>query len=201
MSTIDETIDFVIASDIVHDFSSSKQKKIKTSSSSVCIEVCSSTNGLDQSFDIVPITNTLSCSHENGCSCQSLVKENKNIRGPSNRNYTTKMLNKAKSQFSLFYDLFKYYGKTGEEKILFQKRKKERFEFLELNWQSYSDEHTYHKTIKTIMDVMNTNCPYCFESRFLKASEGAPVQFLTSDCGHSFCVPCFRMEKRVKFLI
>ena len=201
MSTIDETIDYVIASDIVHDFSSSKQKKIKTSSSSVCIEVCSSTNGLDQSFDIVPITNTLSCSHENGCSCQSLVKENKNIRGPSNRDYTTKMLNKAKSQFSLFYDLFKHYGKTGEEKILFQKRKKERFEFLELNWLSYSDEHTYHKTIKTIMDVMNTNCPYCFESRFLKAGEGAPVQFLTSDCGHSFCVPCFRMEKRVKFLI
>ena len=109
------------------------------------------------------------------------------------------MLNKAKSQFSLFYDLFKYYGKTGEEKILFQKRKKERFEFLELNWQSYSDEHTYHKTIKTIMDVMNTNCPYCFESRFLKASEGAPVQFSLLIVDIHFVYLVFEWKKGLNF--
>ena len=201
MNTIDETIDFVIESNIIHEFPSTKNKKNKTSSSvRLRDESPSNTDSLDEHSSFKSIANTLTCDHESTCSCLTFVRENKNTRGPSNRNYNQKMINKSKSKFAEFFNLFCHYGKTGNEKIIFQSLKKERYDFLELDWQNKSDEYTYHSIIKAIMEVMTTNCPYCLESRFLKASEHAPAQFLTSDCGHSFCVPCFRQEKRVIFL-
>ncbi len=56
--------------------------------------------------------------------------------------------------------------KSGQERILYQSCKRERNAFLELDSDNYMDDYTYHLTIKIIMDVIETNCPYCLESRF-----------------------------------
>lgn len=200
MNSIDEIIDFVVTSDVIHEFpstSSSKLKKLKK------FQV--SSYSLADSASVEPdqqpsITNTLSCSHEStSCVCKTFVTENKNTRGPSNRYYHQRMINKSKTLFVEFFKLFQHFGKSGQERILYQSCKRERYAFLELDSDNYMDDYTYHSTIKIIMDVIETNCPYCLESRFYKASHNSFVQFLTSDCGHSFCVSCFRHEKRVNY--
>jgi hypothetical protein len=108
------------------------------------------------------------------------------------------MIQKAKSQFSYFYDIFKHHDpkeRTAEETILYEGTKKERYDFLELN-SLEPDEHTYNKTIESIMENME-QCSICLNSRFENAKDTGLLQFLTTDCGHSFCVPCFRMFKEV----
>ena len=98
MNTIDETIDFVIESNIIHEFPSTKNKKNKTSSSvRLRDESTSNTDSLDEHSSFKSIANTLTCDHESTCSCLTFVRENKNTRGPSNRNYNEKMINKSKS--------------------------------------------------------------------------------------------------------
>jgi hypothetical protein len=149
--------------------------------------------------DYKQVTNTVSCSHEDSaCTCLSAVRENTTIKDKYSRDYREIMFKKAQYHFTEFYNLFRYFDRQSkEEKKIYTSLKQERFNFLLLDPSDRSDVSRYHSLIVDIMEEMCNPCPVCLLSRFEKAFYATPVNFVNSDCGHTFCSPCFKNDKIV----
>ena len=122
-------------------------------------------SSLSKSSSYQQITNTVSCSHHEYA-----------------RDYREQMFKKSKYSFLEFYGLFRFFDyKTAEEKREYTSLKQERFDFFGLDPTDRSDVGYYHHLIKDIMVEMKKNCGLCLESRFAKASNCEPVNFVTTD--------------------
>jgi hypothetical protein len=77
------------------------------------------------------------------------------------------MQKKAKSQFTEFYGVSRYFDrKSAEEKRIFTSLKQERFDFFGLTPTNASDVGIYHHLIVDIMEEMYKTCPVCLHSEF-----------------------------------
>jgi hypothetical protein len=215
LKSYEETIDEVVNSDIVHPFSDVKppryasyrarSKKTSAPSPSIAANLSEPLSHNRDSLsklllgDYKQVTNTVSCSHEDrACTCLSAVRENRTIKDKYSRDYREIMFKKAKYHFTEFYNLFRYFDRQSkEEKKIYTSLKQERFDFLLLDPSDRSDVSTYHSLIVDIMEEMYNPCPVCVLSRFEKAFFSTPVNFVNSDCGHTFCSPCFKNDKIV----
>jgi hypothetical protein len=131
LKSYEETIDEVVKSDVVQPLPDANRRAtqaiVRGQKNFSAIPVnCSSEPfphdrvSLSKALlvDYKQIKNTLSCSHEDrACICVTLLRENKNIKDKYSRDYRKQMFKKAKSQFTEFYNLFRYFDrKFNEEK-------------------------------------------------------------------------------------
>jgi hypothetical protein len=209
LKSYDETIDEVVKSEVVHPFhnvkppryitSHSRSKRTLASAScpSICTAASISSDQSSQSSTYQQIT--ISCWHrDSACVCVSEVRENKNLKGKYARDYREQMFKKGKCDFMEFYGLFRYFGRTGQEKKGIHLSKTRALRFF---WARSDGCFRRRYLINDIMDLMIEPCSICIQSRFEKAFYCKPVNFVTSDCSHVFCTECFKHEKIVSILL